>query len=76
MNKFTFNLDRKVTMWVREYHEIEAETQEEANQKFIHNIENYDEDSTFIYQESLLDTMDWTDEYYLLTQDGTTIHQP
>lgn len=75
MNKFTFNLDRKVTMWVREYHEIEAETQEEANQKFIENIENHDEDNTFLYQDNLYDTMEWSDEYELLTQDGTTIHQ-
>jgi hypothetical protein len=75
MNKFTFTLDRKVTMWVREYHEIEAETQEEANQKFIQNIENHDEDNTFLYEENLTGTMEWTDEYELLTQDGTTIHQ-
>ena len=33
--KFDFYLDRKVTIWVREQHSIEAESKEEAKKEMI-----------------------------------------
>lgn len=75
MKHFNFYMDTKITMWVREYHHIEAETQEEANAKFIHNIENHDQDTTFYAEEKLYDTMEYSDDYVVFTEDGGQIYQ-
>ena len=42
MKKFNFYQDKKVTIWNRGYFTIEAETQEEANQKVLEAIKNGD----------------------------------
>jgi len=55
MNKYTFFIDRKVTMWVREEHIIESETKEKANEKMIENFNNNNTDETFLQQH-------WIDE--------------
>lgn len=54
---FTFYIDRKMTVWVRETHEVEAETYDEAENKMIDKFKNDDTDDTFYEQETLYDTM-------------------
>jgi hypothetical protein len=73
MKTFTFHLDQKVTMWVREYHEIEAITQEEANELFKKSIYEHDGIKTFQEQEFLTDTINYINESYLMTDDGIQI---
>ena len=42
MKTFNFYEDEKVTIWNRTYFKVEAETQEEANEKVLEAIENGD----------------------------------
>ncbi len=57
MNNHTFYVDRKVTIWVRERHQVEAETYEEAEKKMIDSFkDNLYFDDTFVDQEWLYDT--------------------
>ena len=42
MKTFNFYKDEKVTIWNREHFTVEAETQEEANQKVLEAIKNGD----------------------------------
>jgi len=64
MEHYTFQINRKYSVWEQETHEIEADTQEEANQKMIELFKNssrdydYDVLDTFIETETLFDTMD------------------
>ena len=57
MKKFNFELDQKVTVWVRTPFEIEAETLEEAKQKAIEFHQNGNTSS--IGWEELLDTQEF-----------------
>jgi len=58
MQKQTFNfyLDRKVTIWVREQHSIEAESEEEAKKEMIEAFKDNFCSESFNEQEWLLDT--------------------
>jgi hypothetical protein len=58
MQKQTFNfyLDRKVTIWVREQHSIEAESEEEAKKEMIEAFKDNFCSESFDEQEWLLDT--------------------
>ena len=42
MKTFNFYQDKKVSIWNREHFTVEAETQEEANQKVLEAIKNGD----------------------------------
>ena len=42
MKTFNFYEDEKVTIWNRTYFKVEAETQEEANEKVLEAIKNGD----------------------------------
>jgi hypothetical protein len=56
---FTFYIDRKVTIWIRETHEVEAETYEEAEKQMIESFKEDTEcDETFVEQETLYDTIE------------------
>jgi len=61
MNTYKFHIDRKCTVYFREYHEIEARSQDEANFLFKCKYEKGD-DNSFIYQEMLDDTITDTNE--------------
>jgi hypothetical protein len=75
MRTFNFELDRKVTMWCREYHEVEANTIEEAEEIMKANVREGNTDATFVYQDVLDDTMIDTDEFDLLNKEtGATIY--
>ena len=56
MAKFEFHLDKKCTIWIREFHYIEAETLEKAqsiiasNFNNPYNIENSFEEQEFLYE--------------------------
>ena len=54
--EYTFYIDRKVTLWVREEHCISANSQEEANQKMTEAFKKDWFDDTFVEQEWLDDT--------------------
>jgi len=54
---YIFYIDRKITMWVREEHSIQATSQEEANEKMIEAFKNDYYDDSFIDQEYLYDTL-------------------
>ena len=58
MQKQTFNfyLDRKVTIWVREQHSIEAESEEEAKKEMIEAFKDNFCSESFDEQEWLYDT--------------------
>lgn len=55
---YRFYVDRKVTVWIREDHIIEASSCEEANQKMIEAFKNDYFDDTFVEQEYLYDTFE------------------
>lgn len=42
MKTFNFYQDKKVSIWNREHFTVEAETQEEANQKVLEAVKNGD----------------------------------
>jgi hypothetical protein len=57
MEQFYFNVERKITTWVRELHSIRAETKEEAVEKMIAEFKDNELDAdTFCEQEHLYDT--------------------
>lgn len=58
METFTFYLDRKVTAWYRETHEIEAESLEDAKKQMIESFNEGYTDETFIQQELIHDTIE------------------
>jgi len=57
MKTYTFYVDRKITTWERETHEVEAETHREAADKMIEsfNANLCDSTDTFLEQEILYD---------------------
>ncbi len=58
MKTYTFNIDRKCTIWYREYHEVQASSKEEAEKIMIENFTDGTTDETFSYQEALYDTLE------------------
>ncbi len=57
---FTFYIDRKVTVWVRETHRVDAETYEEAEKQMIETFKEDNQCSeTFDYQDYLYDTIEY-----------------
>lgn len=54
--EFDFYIDRKVTMWVREYHKVEADTLDEAKSQMIKSLKEDYFDETFYDRETLYDT--------------------
>jgi hypothetical protein len=57
MKQFTFYIDRKVTMWIRETHLIETETEEKAKEVMINNVREDKTENTFSGQEWLDETI-------------------
>jgi hypothetical protein len=57
MEQFYFNVERKITTWVRELHSISAESKEEAIKQMINLFKEgeLDESDTFCEQEHLYD---------------------
>lgn len=58
METFTFYLDRKVTAWYRETHQIDAESLEDAKKQMIESFNEGYTDGTFIEQELIYDTIE------------------
>ena len=58
MAKFDFNIDRKCTIWVKEYHQIEAEDYSEARKIMMENFRLNATDNTFTMQEIQHDTLE------------------
>ncbi len=54
--KFDFYIDRKVTIWVREQHSIEAESEEAAKKEMIEAFKDNFCSESFDEQEWLYDT--------------------
>ena len=59
METYRFYIDRKVTSWVREWHEVEAESLEEAKKEMVHAFHDNMCVKTFYEQESLDGTEDY-----------------
>lgn len=59
MQTFDFFIDRKVSHWVREYHQIEAENLDEAKAEMAARFHDSMCVDTFDYQESLDDTEEY-----------------
>jgi len=61
MEKYKFYVDKKVTVWERETHEVEAESIEDAQQKMIDSFKEdlCDSGDTFVEQETLYDTLEF-----------------
>lgn len=57
MPTFDFVIQRKYTVWEEEYHSIEAESQEEANELMTKSLSDFTYD-TFLECELMYDTMD------------------
>lgn len=59
MKTFNFYEDEKVTIWNRTYFKVEAETQEEANEKVSEAIKNGDvSDFKYTTSEYIYDTVE------------------
>lgn len=69
MQKFKFNLDRRCNVWFREFHEIEAETMEEAEQIMLKLDADGQTDKTFLYQEMIDDSIVDTDDYEIMNDE-------
>jgi hypothetical protein len=69
MQKFKFNLDRKCIVWFREFHEIEAETMEEAEQIMLKLDADGQTNKTFLYQEMIDDSIVDTDDYEIMNDE-------
>jgi hypothetical protein len=59
--EFSFHLDRKVTIWVREHHRIKAESYDDAKRIMIEAFNNGNCDGTFSEQEYLFETEEQMD---------------
>jgi hypothetical protein len=53
---FEFYVDRKVTIWAREKHSVEAASYEDAKRMMIESFDNRTFDSTFYENEYLYET--------------------
>jgi hypothetical protein len=58
MAKFEFHIDRKCTIWVREYHQFEAENYEQAERIIRENFRLSATDNTFTMQDVQHDTLE------------------
>ncbi len=58
MAKFEFHIDKKCTIWVREYHQFEAENYEQAESIIIENFRLSATDNTFTMQDIQHDTLE------------------
>jgi hypothetical protein len=58
MEKFEFHIDRKCTIWVREYHQFEAENYEQAERIIIENFRLSATDNTFTMQDVQHETLE------------------
>jgi hypothetical protein len=56
---YRFYIDRKVTIWVREWHEVEAESEEEAKKEMTEAFHDSMCADTFDEQEYLYDTEEY-----------------
>ena len=54
--EFDFYIDRKITIWVREHHTIEAENEEAAKKEMIESFNDNMCSESFNEQEHLYDT--------------------
>ncbi len=59
MGTYRFFIDRKVTSWVREWHEVEAESEDAAKKEMIEAFHDNMCVDTFDEQESLDGTEDY-----------------
>lgn len=76
MPTFNFELDRKVTVWYREYHQVDANTMEEAEAIMKANAVQSNTDATFVYQDMLDDTITDTDDFEIINKEtGETIYE-
>lgn len=74
MENFKFMIDRKCTVWFREYHEIEANSLEEAKEIILKNEYNGKLDESFMYQDMLDDTIQETNDFEIIEEEtGETI---
>jgi hypothetical protein len=51
METYEFKIDRKLTIWCKEFHEIKATNYDEARRMMIHNFRQGASDNTFTWQE-------------------------
>ncbi len=72
--KFKFQLERKVTMWVREWHEVEAETEQEAEAIMVNNAKKGKTDETFLFRNEMEETITDTDVYEIYKNGVELIH--
>jgi hypothetical protein len=56
--KYDFYIDRKMTVWVREFHTIKADSLDEAKKKMIDSFRQSECEETFYEQETLYDTLE------------------
>lgn len=72
--KFKFQLEKKVTMWVKEFHEVEAETEQEAEAIMVKNAQEGKTDETFLLQDEMHETITDTDVYEIYKNGVELIH--
>lgn len=72
--KFKFQLEKKVTMWVREWHEVEAETEQEAEVIMVSNTQEGKTDKTFLFRDEMHETITDTDVYEIYKNGIDLIH--
>ena len=58
MQQFQFHLDKKCTVWFREFHSIQAGTLEEAQSIMKDKFEKHNTDDSFEFQEMLDNTIE------------------
>jgi hypothetical protein len=51
METYKFEIDRKLTIWCKEFHEIKATNYDEARRMMIRNFRQDASDNTFTWQE-------------------------
>jgi hypothetical protein len=56
--KFRFYIDRKISVWLREFHEVEAKSYNEAEKIIKNMFTEGNTDDTFNEQEILFDTQE------------------
>ena len=79
--EFEFSIDRKCTLWVRDYHHINAETYEQARELMIKNFRESATENTFYgqsFQNDTLEDMDLRQNYeyptaHLMNHEGDEI---
>lgn len=59
MQQFDYYLDRKITVWVRELHTIDAESKEEADKEMVNRFHDNMCVDTFDEQEYMFDTEEY-----------------